>query len=484
MNQPDRLALSGVETDNANPLMPLLASQQAAFLAHGTPDYDHRIANLRRLRESIVAHKDRIVAAVESDFGHRSRHETLLADVVGLLGEIRHNRKSLRRWMKPKKAPFSPQFMFAKAQVIYQPKGVVGIIGAWNVPVLLTLSPLVGALAAGNRALIKTSEFCPQTAEVIKSIIDQAFDADEVLVINGDADTAAQFTALPFDHIIFTGSTQIGKKVMRAASEHLTPVTLELGGKSPTIIAEDFPLELAAQRITTGKMLNAGQACIAPDYLFVKEDQQQAMIDALTQAIEAAYPDYAENPDITWVVNDRHYSRLKAHVEDARAKGATVVEINPGNKPIPEHSRVFPLTVLLDVTDEMTVMQEEIFGPILPLKTYQAIDEAIDYINRHPHPLALYHFDYDAARTEKVLQQTLSGGACVNDVLVHVMHEGLAFGGVGTSGIGNYNGDEGFKTFSHQKSVLRQSRLSLQGLSRPPFGKGMERFIDLAVRWL
>ncbi|MEL0082414.1 MAG: aldehyde dehydrogenase family protein, partial [Gammaproteobacteria bacterium] len=288
----------------------------------------------------------------------------------------------------------------------------------------LTLSPMIGALAAGNRVMIKTSEFCPKTAEVIKSIVEQAFDDDEVLVINGDAEVAAQFTALPFDHIIFTGSTQIGKKVMRAASENLTPVTLELGGKSPTMIAEDFPLDLAAERITQGKMLNAGQACIAPDYLFVKEQQQDEMVAALTRAIEACYPDYAQNKDLTWVVNDRHYSRLKAHVDDARAKGAKVIEINPGGQPIPEDSRIFPLTVLLNVTDDMTVMQEEIFGPILPLKTYQKIDDAIEYVNSHPHPLALYHFDYNPGRTDKVLQSTLSGGACVNDVLFHVMHEG------------------------------------------------------------
>ena len=484
MNQPDRLALSTADLDQSNPLMPMLARQQEAFLRDGAPTYQQRLDKLRRLRESIVAHKDAIVEAVEADFGHRSRHETMLADVIGLLGEIRHNRKNLKRWMKPKKAHFSTQFPFARARIIYQPKGVVGVIGAWNVPVLLTLSPMIGAIAAGNRVMIKTSEFCPQTAEVIKSIVSQAFDEDEALVINGDADVAAQFTALPFDHIIFTGSTRIGKMVMKAASEHLTPVTLELGGKSPTIIADDFPLELAAERITQGKMLNAGQACIAPDYLFVKEDQKQRMVDALKKAVEASYPDYAQNQDLTWIVNDRHYQRLRAHVEDARAKGATVIEINPGDQPIPEGSRIFPLTVLMNVNDEMTVMQEEIFGPVLPLKTYQQIDEAIEYVNSHPHPLALYHFDYNRGRTEKVLQKTLSGGACVNDVLFHVMHEGLAFGGVGTSGIGAYNGDEGFKTFSHQKSVLHQSKISLQGLTRPPFGKTMERFIDFAVKYL
>lgn len=484
MNSPDRLALSDVDTDVSNPLLPALTVQKAAFLKQGAPSYQRRLDNLRRLREAIVSHKDAIVESVEADFGHRSVHETLLADVIGLLGEIRHNRKNLRRWMKPKKAHGSVQFPFAKARIIYQPKGVVGVIGAWNVPVLLTLSPMIGAITAGNRVMIKTSEFCPKTAEVIKSIVAQAFDEDEVLVINGGPDTAADFTALPFDHIIFTGSTQIGKKVMGAASKHLTPVTLELGGKSPTIIADGFPLELAAQRIVQGKMLNAGQACIAPDYLFIKSEQKQQMVDALTQALEASYPNYAENQDLTWVVNDRHYSRLKAHVEDARAKGATVIEINPGNKEIPADSRIFPLTVLLDVTDEMTVMQEEIFGPVLPLKTYEQIDEAIDYVNTHPHPLALYHFDYDRARTEQVLQNTLSGGACVNDVLVHVMHEGLSFGGVGTSGIGSYNGDDGFKTFSHQKSVLHQSKISLQGLNRPPYGKGMQRFIDFAIKYL
>lgn len=484
MNDPKRLALTEVELDQTNPYRAVLEKQRVAFLEQGAPSLAQRLDALARLRAAILDHKERIVDAVEADFGHRSRHETLLADVVGLLGEIRHNRKHLKRWMKPRKAGWSPQFPFARARIHCQPRGVVGIIGAWNVPVLLTLSPLIGALAAGNRAMIKTSEFCPRTADVIKSIVDDAFDESEVAVVVGDAQVATQFSALPFDHIIFTGSTRVGQLVMKAAAEHLTPVTLELGGKSPTIISNDYPLDLAAERITQGKMLNAGQACIAPDYLFVPTQRKDALVEALREAYARSYPNLATNEDMTWIVNDRHFARLKSHVEDARAKGAEVIEVIPGGGEIDGGKRIFPLTILLGVTDDMTVMQEEIFGPILPLKTYDDIETAIRYVNEHPHPLALYYFDEDRARAETVMERTLSGGACVNDTLFHVMHESLPFGGVGTSGIGRYNGEEGFRTFSHQKSVLYQGRWSLQSVMRPPYGPRMQKLIDFLLKVL
>ncbi|MEA3220199.1 MAG: Coniferyl aldehyde dehydrogenase [Immundisolibacter sp.] len=421
---------------------------------------------------------------MNADFGHRSRHETFFADVIGLLGEIRHTRKHLKKWMRPRRAGWSPQFPLARARIHYQPRGVIGIIGPWNVPVLLTLSPLVGAIAAGNRALIKTSEFCPRTAEVVTAIVGQAFTPDEVAVVNGGAEVAGHFSALPFDHLIFTGSTQIGRIVMRAASENLTPVTLELGGKSPTIISDDYPLDIAAGRIAQGKMLNGGQACIAPDYVFVPTGRRDQLVEALAVAVQKSYPTLAGNPDLTWIVNDRHYQRLQAHIADARAKGAQVVPLNAGGAPVPAGERVLPLTVLLGVTDDMSVMQEEIFGPLLPVKTYDDLAEVIAYVNSHPRPLALYHFDDNASRTERVLEQTVSGGACVNDVLFHVAHEGLPFGGVGPSGIGRYHGFDGFVTFSHQKSVLYQSRWSVQSLIRPPYGPGLERVMRLALRWL
>jgi len=303
-------------------------------------------------------------------------------------------------------------------------------------------------------------------------------------VVNGGADVAAHFSALPFDHLIFTGSTQVGRIVMRAASENLTPLTLELGGKSPTIISADYPLDVAAARIAQGKLLNGGQACIAPDYVFVPTGRRAELLQALRAAVARSYPTLAGNPDLTWIVHERPYQRLKAHIEDARAKGAEVIEINPGGATPREGERVLPLTVLLGVTDDMTVMQEEIFGPVLPVKTYDDLAQVIDYVNSHPRPLALYHFDENAERTARVLDQTVSGGACVNDVLFHVAHEGLPFGGVGPSGIGRYHGFDGFVTFSHQKSVLYQSRWSVQSLIRPPYGPRLERVMQLALRWL
>ncbi len=484
MNDTNRLAIASTPLLTDNPLMPLLQAQREDFLRVGPPSYEQRIDSLKRLRQAIVDHHEQILEAVNADFGHRSRHETFFADVIGLLGEIRHTRKHLKKWMKPRRAGWSPQFPLAKARIQYQPLGVIGVIGPWNVPVLLTLSPLVGALAAGNRALIKTSEFCPRTAEVVTSMIKQAFTPEQVTVVNGGPEVAAQFSALPFDHLIFTGSTQVGRIVMRAASENLTPVTLELGGKSPTIISEDYPLDLAAGRIAQGKLLNGGQACIAPDYVFIPTARREQLIEALRAAVTRSYPTFAGNTDLTWVVNDRHFARLKAHIADATAKGAEVVEINPGKLTAGPGERILPLTLLLGVTDDMTVMQEEIFGPLLPIKTYDDLSQVITYVNNHPRPLALYHFDNNAGRTERVLSQTASGGACVNDVLFHVAHEGLPFGGVGPSGIGRYHGFDGFVTFSHQKSVLYQSRWSVQSLIRPPYGPGLDRVMRLALRWL
>ena len=484
MSSASNLALVHSRADAGNPCLSTFTAQRAAFLREGPPSYAQRLEALARLRSAVVDHQDRILEAVDADFGHRARHETLMADVLGLVAEIRYIRKHLRRWMKPRRVGWNPQFPLARARVINQPRGVVGVIGPWNVPVLLTLSPLAGAIAAGNRAMIKTSELCPRTSEVIESIVAQAFAPEEVAVVSGGPEIAAAFSALPFDHLIYTGSTQVGRIVMRAASENLTPITLELGGKSPTIVAPGYPLEVAAERIVHGKLLNGGQACIAPDYVFVPNAERDALIAALRAAFTRSYPRLAGNPDLTWIINERHYRRLQAHIADARAKGAEVIEINPDGAPVPEGQRVLPLTVLLGVTDEMTVMQEEIFGPILPIQTYTDLDAVIDYVNQHPRPLALYCFDEDARRVDHVLSRTTSGGACVNDVLFHVMHEDLPFGGVGPSGIGRYHGYEGFVTFSHQKSVLYQSRWSLQALMRPPFGPGLEKVLRAALRWM
>ncbi|WP_448509715.1 aldehyde dehydrogenase family protein [Immundisolibacter sp.] len=442
----------------------MYAAQRAAFLRAGPTSYAQRIDSLKRLREAIVDHHEQILDAVNADFGHRSRHETFFADVIGLPGEIRHTRKHLKKWMRPRRAGWSPQFPLAKARIHFQPRGVIGIIGPWNVPVLLTLSPLVGAIAAGNRAAGQGLRVLPAHGRGGDRHRQPGVCARRGRRGQRRRRGGGHFSALPFDHLIFTGSTPIGRIVMRAASENLTPVTLELGGKSPTIISDDYPLDIAAGRIAQGKMLNGGQACIAPDYVFLPNGRGDQLIAALRTALAQSYPTIAGNPDLTWIVNERHFQRLQAHVADARTKGAEVVQINPGGAPVPAGERLLPLTLLLGVTDDLT--------------------EVITYVNSHPRPLALYHFDDDASRTERVLTQTVSGGACVNDVLFHVAHEGLPFGGVGPSGIGRYHGFDGLVTFSHQKSVLYQSRWSVQSLIRPPYGPGLARVMRLALRWL
>jgi acyl-CoA reductase-like NAD-dependent aldehyde dehydrogenase len=478
MNNPGALALTEFEADADNPYFPILEKQRAAFLDAGSPTLEQRRDSLERLKSAIHRHKEAIVESVEKDFGHRPRCETLLGELIGSYGQIRYIRKRLKRWMKPQKVPFSPVFPLSTARIQFQPLGVIGIIGPWNAPVFLSLSPVFGAIAAGNRVMLKTSELSPNTAEVVKSIVESAFDETEFAVINGDAEAAAQFSALPFDHVVFTGSTRIGKKVMQAATEHMTPVTLELGGKSPTIVSDNYPLDKAAERIARGKTMNGGQACIAPDYIFVPSGRQDEMIAALTRACERSHPDWANNDDLTWIINDRHYDRLKAHVEDARAKGAKVIEINPGGNEILPGRRILPLTVLLDVTDDMSVMQEEIFGPLLPLKSYDDIDSVIRYINERPHPLALYYFDKNRKRAKEVIEKTLSGGACVNDVVVQVVHENLPMGGVGTSGIGRYNGEAGFRSFSHQKSVLYQGPWAGHQLFTAPYSPRIRKLIE------
>ena len=461
-------------------LRALLAAQRAAHARH-TPDYAQRMDDLQSLRAAFKTRFDDLATAMSADFGRRSRHESQLADEMTVLHAIDHARSHLKRWMKPKRMLADWQFWPATCEIRYQPLGVVGVIAPWNYPVNLALIPLVEALAAGNHVMLKPSEHTPRTSAALAELLASVFPQERVATVLGGPEVGATFATLPFDHLFFTGSTAIGRKVAMAAAPNLTPVTLELGGKSPAIVAPDYPLATAAARIAAGKLLNAGQTCIAPDYVLLPTAAREGFVQALRTYVQQHYPALRDTPDYTSIVSERQYARLKNLVDDARAKGATVVTL-PGEDAHDPARRVFAPTLLLDVDDGMAVMQEEIFGPILPLVGYGAIEEALAYINRHPQPLALYHFDHDRARTERVLDQTLAGGVSVNDAVLHIVQSKLPFGGVGPSGMGHYHGHAGFLTFSKQKPVFRQARFSSLALLRPPYGAFAERMLKFLTR--
>jgi coniferyl-aldehyde dehydrogenase len=457
-----------------------LTTQRTAF-AHQPPDRLRRIRALRALQKALRARREEFVAAISEDFGGRARQETLLLEVFPLVDTIGHAIRHLPQWMRPRPAAAGWQFMPGRARVVYQPLGVVGVIGAWNYPLLLSLSPVVSALAAGNHAMLKPSELAPRTADLLSRLVSDLFPADYVTVATGGPDTGAAFAGLPFDHLLFTGSTRVGKMIMRSASEHLTPVTLELGGKSPALVHPDFPAETAAARIMAGKLYNAGQTCIAPDYVLVEAGARDEFVRLASKAAATMYPRLVDNADFTRIVNRDHYRRLRGLVEDAALKGATMLEVNPAREAGNEQNRVFPPTLLWNVKDEMAVMREEIFGPVLPVVTYKSLDEAIEYVNSRPRPLALYYFDYDSKRIEGVLGRTTSGGVTVNDTILHIAQNDLPFGGVGPSGMGSYHGFDGFLTFSKKKGVFLQSRFTTLGLLRPPYGALARRVTDFLI---
>jgi coniferyl-aldehyde dehydrogenase len=384
--------------------------------------------------------------------------------------------------MEPRAVPVGWQFHPGRARIEMQPKGVVGILGAWNYPVFLTIGPAVGAIAAGNRVLIKPSERAPRTAMLTQEIVEKAFPADYVAVINGGADVAEEFSRLPFDHLIYTGSARVGKLVMKAAAENLTPVTLELGGKSPALVHPEYPLERAAERILTGKLYNAGQTCVAPDYLLIAKTRVNEFVEIAPRIVGKMYPALVANPEYTRIIDGGHYRMLARMLDDARQKGAKVVPINPSNESCNEENRVFAPTLLIDVRDEMTVMQEEIFGPLLPVVGYETLDDAIGYINARPHPLALYYFDSSNGRVRDVLARTTAGGVTVNDCIFHVGQTGLPFGGIGASGMGHYHGLHGFETFSKMKGVFIEGRWTPLGLLRPPYSAVARRILGFLMR--
>ena len=448
-------------------LRDILAKQRSAFAAHA-PTYDDRIRSLNALRDAVVAYETRLATAIADDFGGRSADETRTLELVPLLDGIRHTRRELKKWMKAERV--SPTWFLrpSKAYVVSQPLGVVGVIGAWNYALLLTLGPLADALAAGNHVMLKPPELVPRTAEVMAEMIASAFDPSMVTVVNGGADVGAAFSALPFDHLMFTGSTRVGALVMRAASDNLTPVTLELGGKSPTIIHDSYPLERAIRRILVGKLYNAGQTCIAPDYLLVPRGREEEVESLARRIVGELYPRLVADGAYTHIVSAAHYVRLRNAVMEARARGARIVEINPANESCSASNRVLAPTLVFDAPDDTVLMREEIFGPLLPVVSYDSLDDAIAYVNARPRPLALYYFDDDRHRVQAVVERTTSGGVTVNDVLYHIAQHNLPFGGVGPSGMGAYHGRDGFRTFSKRKGVMVQGRWAATSMLAPP----------------
>ncbi|HXS73245.1 MAG TPA: coniferyl aldehyde dehydrogenase [Rhodanobacteraceae bacterium] len=452
--------------DNSD-LAVLLQFQRDAWRAHA-PDHTQRMDDLARLRAAFKARLGEFARAVSEDFGRRPCHETLISDGMTVLHAIDHARRHLKRWMRPQRVRTNWLFLPARCEIRFKPLGVVGILAPWNYPVNLALIPLVDALAAGNHVMLKPSELVPRTSALLHELIAEVFPRERVAVVQGDAGVAAAFAALPFDHLFFTGSTATGAKVMAAAAPNLTPVTLELGGKSPAIVAPDYPLRLAAERIAAGKLLNAGQTCIAPDYVLLHESARAAFIKYLRDYVARHYPALRESPDYASIVNGAHYQRLRGYLDDARAAGATVITL-PDENASAADARILAPTLVLDANDGLRVMREEIFGPILPVVTYRHIEQAIEYVNARPRPLALYHFDHDRLRTRHVLESCIAGGVCVNDAVLHFVQSRLPFGGVGASGMGAYHGHAGFLTFSHRMPVFRQARVSSFALLRPPY---------------
>jgi coniferyl-aldehyde dehydrogenase len=429
---------------------------------------------LTRCITLLLAYQDEFVDALQADFGVRSREMSMFTDLAAAIGPLKLARSKLEGWMKPRRravAPAALGLMGAKAEVRYQPKGVVGIMTPWNFPVQLAMDAIAGAFGAGNSVMLKPSEFTPATSALLAETIDLYFDEEEIAVILGGPDVGAAFSGLAFDHLIFTGATSIGRHVMRAAADNLTPVTLELGGKSPVVVSEGADIAKTAARVMTGKTMNAGQICLAPDYVLAPKQSVEGFVNEAKAAVTKMYPTIKDNGDYTAMINQRHFDRVKGLIDDARAKGAEIIEINPANEDFSQQEhRKIPPTLVVGATDEMSVMQEEIFGPVLPIRTYETLDGAIAEINARPRPLALYYFGEDEAESERLLERTHSGGVTINDVIFHFSMDDLPFGGVGPSGMGAYHGHRGFIEFSHEKAVYRQIKSELLAMLRPPYG--------------
>ena len=475
-----------MSTETLQEMESVLKLQKKLHIEEGPASIELRKDRLNRCIKMIKEYSDEIIDALQKDFGNRDPKSSFLTEIASTIGVLEHAIKNVDKWSKDEKRPSNVDRPFfirllmgllgSKSYIKYQPLGTVGVISPWNFPVNLILAPLGGIFAAGNRAMIKPSELTPATSEVTKRMFEAYFDKSEAAVFTGDAEVGAAFSALPFDHLLFTGGTQIGKKVMKAASDNLVPVTLELGGKSPVIVDENADLSDVAKKVMRGKTMNAGQICLAPDYLMLPKGKSEEFAKASNEAVSEMFADLKYNEDYTSVINERHYERINELVSDAKEKGAEVIQINPADEDFEQQElHKIPPTLVLNPTDEMKIMQEEIFGPVLPVKEYEDFDETVNYVNSKDRPLGLYLFSKDKNKEKKVLDNTTSGGVTLNDVIWHIGQEELPFGGVGPSGTGSYHGHDGFKEFSHAKAVYKQFSADLMAQMMPPYkGKMFE----------
>ena len=467
-------------------LKTLLDLQRSSFRSEGEVTYAVRVDRLKRLKTLIIENKKEFAATTKREFnGARSYEFSLFSEFASKVEGIDYSIKHLKEWMRPEKSKTTKpmNFLGGTSQVKYFPKGVIGIISPWNLPFGLTVAPLTSALAAGNRAMLKPSEYVPETAALFAEVVPKYFSPDEVAVVTGDLDVSQSFAELPFDHILFTGSSSVGSRVMEAASKNLVPLTLELGGKSPVVIGRSSKLDLAGTRLTFGKLLNGGQLCLSPDYVLVPDELEESLITRVTYEAESMYPNITQNDDYAGVFNEKNYARLMNYINDAVAKGAKLTVVGGENSRTPENNLRMPLHILQNVNEDMQVMHEEIFGPILPVMTYKDIDEVPDKIEPRRNPLALYYFGKDKSEQNFILNNVQSGGVCINDITLHYVQEDLPFGGIGASGMGAYHGPEGFKSMSHARAIYSQTMIDVLPIigARPPFG---EKFKNKIIKIL
>ena len=485
MNAEQQLPTLG---DSEQKMNSTLQMQRDAYLKEGIVSAETRIDRLQRGVDVLIKYNEKITDALNTDFTCRPREVTLLTDVGAGIAPMKHAIKHLRSWMKPEKRPtmFPFNLVGGRSRIEYQPLGVVGIIAPWNFPVNMVFAPLAGVLAAGNRAMIKPSEFTPATSALMAEMIAEAYDPAEIAIFDGGPEVGQAFSNLPFDHMIFTGATSIARHILTAAARNLVPVTLELGGKSPVVISRSADIEKSLGRIMTGKTLNAGQICLAPDYLLVPEEKLHEVIAAAQKAVAQMYPKILDNPQYTSVINERHFQRLNGYLAEASERGQKIIPINPAKEDFSTQQGTLkiPPTLIPEPADDLKMMEEELFGPLLPIRTYNNFEETISYINSKPRPLAAYYFGDDKQEETALISRTTSGGVCINDVVMQVAQEDLPFGGVGPSGMGAYHGLKGFQTFSHAKSIYRQASINIAKLGGmlPPYGKATESTIKMQLK--